>query len=92
MLSWAMTLREEDQGRLVDMLGYGKRIERNFSGRAACHRRQFGLAQLSRSDGSSLAIRGRFDVIGHVCLLLFERGHPLMHGGRSDMKIRSSAV
>jgi hypothetical protein len=53
--------------------GDGKRIERNFSGFsgiAACHRRQLGLAQLSRGDGSSLAIGGRFDVIGHVHLLL----------------------
>ena len=67
-----MTLQEEDRGRLVDVPGYGKRIERNFSGSAACHRRQFGLAQLSRGDGSSLAIGGRFDVIGHVYLLLFD--------------------
>ena len=70
----AMTLQEEDRGRLVDVPGYGKRIERNFSGSAACHRRQLGLAQLSRSDGSSLAIGGRFDVIGHVYLLLFDGG------------------
>src|SRR5258708_15701342 len=62
-----MTLQEEDRGRLVDVLGYGKRIERNFSGTAACHRRQFGLAQLYRGDGSSFAIGGRFDEIGH-CL------------------------
>ena len=72
-----MTLQEEDRGRLVDVLGYGKRIERNFSGSAACHRRQFGLAQLSRGDGSSFAIGGRFDKIGHVYLLLFDGGnHP----------------
>jgi hypothetical protein len=70
MLSKAMTL-EEDRGRLVDVPGYGKQIERNFSGSAAYHRRQFGFAQLSRGDGSSLAIGGRFDVIGHVYLPVF---------------------
>jgi hypothetical protein len=73
MLPKAMTLQEEDRGRLVDMPCYGERIERNLSG-AACHHRQFGLAQLSRGDGSSLAIGGRFDVIGHVYLLLFNGG------------------
>jgi hypothetical protein len=57
---------EEDRGRLVDVLGYGKRIERNFSGSAACHRRQFGLAQRSRGDGSSFAVGGRFDEIGQL--------------------------
>jgi len=39
------------RGRPVDLPGYGKRIERNFCGSAASHRRQFGLAQLSRGDG-----------------------------------------
>jgi hypothetical protein len=63
----AAALQEEDRGRLVDVPGYGKRIERNFSGSAACHRRQFGLAQLSRGDGNGFAIGGRFDEIGH-CL------------------------
>ena len=76
MLGTAMNLQEEDRGRLVDFPGYGKRIERNFSGSAACHRRQFGLAQLSRSDGSSLAIGGRFDEIGHCLLLLFDGRDP----------------
>jgi len=47
------------------MPGYGERIERYFSGCAACHRRQFGIAQLSRGDGSSFAIGGRFDEIGY---------------------------
>src|SRR5258708_29411548 len=77
-----MTLQEEDRGRLVDVLGYGKRIERNFSGSAACDRRQFGLAQLSRVDGSSFAIGGRFDEIGHCYLLLFDgRDHPVVYAG-----------
>jgi hypothetical protein len=75
-----MTLQEEDRGRLVDVPGYGKRIERNFSGSAACHRRQFGVAQLSRGDGSSFAIGGRFDEIGHFYLLLFDgRDHPVVY-------------
>jgi hypothetical protein len=79
-LSRAMTLQEEDRGRLVDVPDYGKRIERNFSGGAACHRRQFGLAQLSRGDGSSFAIGGRFDDIGHFYLLLFNgRDHPVVY-------------
>ena len=79
-----MTLQEEDRGRLVDVPGYGKRIERNFSGSAACHRRQFGLAQLSRGDGSSVAIGGRFDEIGHVYLLLFDgRDHPVVYAGET---------
>jgi hypothetical protein len=60
-----MTLLEEDRGRFVDVPGYGKRIELNFSGIAACHRRQFGLAQLAQGDGSSFTISGRFDEIGH---------------------------
>jgi hypothetical protein len=78
-----MTLQEEDRGRLVDVPGYGKRIERNFSG-AACHRRQFGLAQLSRGDGSSFAIGGRFDEIGHVYLLLSDgRDHPVVDAGET---------
>ncbi len=33
----AMTLQEEMRRRLVDDLGYDKRIERDFSG-TACHR------------------------------------------------------
>jgi hypothetical protein len=35
MLSRATTLQEEDRGRLVDVLGYGKRIERYFPGAGA---------------------------------------------------------
>jgi hypothetical protein len=70
------------RGRPVDLPGYGKRIERNFCGSAACHRRQFGLAQLSRGDGSSFAIGGRLDEIGHCLLhLLFDgRNHPVAGG------------
>lgn len=75
-----MALQEEDRGRFVDVPGYGKRIERNFSGSAACHRRQFGLAPLSRGDGGSFAIGGRFDEIGHFYLLFFDgRYHPVVY-------------
>src|SRR5258708_11012679 len=71
-----MTLQEEDRGRLVDVPGYGKRIERNFSGSAACHRRQFGLAQLSR-DRKSTRLNSSHQIISYAVFCLKKKNFRL---------------
>lgn len=85
-----MTLQEEDRGRLVDVSGYGKRIERNFSGagvRASDDRVEFLVGNFIDAQFANFLVQ-----LGHVHFPVFRRGRPLVHDGRSGMKTGSLAV
>jgi hypothetical protein len=73
-LSRAMTLQEEDRGRLVDVPGYGKRIERYFPGagaRAPDDRVEFLVGDFVDAQFASFVVQ-----LGHAFPCFLGEGRP----------------
>jgi hypothetical protein len=69
-----VSLQEENRGRLVDVLGYGKRIERNFSGtgtRAPDDRVEFPFGDFLDAQFANFVVQ-----LGHVIPLFLGEGRP----------------